>query len=47
MMNLMIQTWVWLIDMSCDAVYCGALKCVRMSWIRNLFKEIIQNNFVL
>jgi len=26
-MNLMIQTWVWLIDMSCNAVYCGALKC--------------------
>jgi hypothetical protein len=45
-MNLMIQTRVWLIGMSCNAVYCGALKCVRMNWIRNLLKEIIQNKLM-
>lgn len=31
-MDLMVQTWVvWLIDMGFNAVYCGALMCVRMN----------------
>ena len=46
-MNLMFQSCgVWLIDMSFNAVYRDAQKCVRITWNRKLFEEIVQNKFM-